>query len=97
MYPPFKESTSSFSLLSLGRSKACDVVIGIDETLWEKNDANLTGLVDLLQAHVDFANRVFTSQVMTEESGFEDVYFRLARVQVIFGSCDGFEVKHCPL
>lgn len=78
-----------------GRSKACDVVIGIDETLWEKNDANLTGLVDLLQAHVDFANRVFTSQVMTEESGFEDVYFRLARVQVIFGSCDGFEDRNC--
>ena len=35
-----------------GRTKACDVLIAIDEPLWERHDRNMTQLTDLAKAHV---------------------------------------------
>lgn len=82
------------SPLSDDRNRACEILIGIDEPLFEEYNNNLTSVVDLAQKHVDALNDIFITQVFTSGSD-TDRYFHLARVQVMFGSCDGFEIDNC--
>jgi len=70
-----------------GRRKACDVLIGIDQTLWEQNDKNITVLVQLAKDHVRGLNKLFSEQVFIED--FNAYYFNLNRVEIVFGSCEG--------
>lgn len=65
----------------LGRSKACNVLISVDEPLWEHRDKNMTSLLESAQGLVDNVNRVFSTQVFTEGTG-RDIYFRISRIQV---------------
>lgn len=69
-----------------GRSKACDVLIAIDQTLWEHHDRNMTVLVNLAKDHVEGLNRIYSQQVFIDE--FDDYYFHLKRVQLAFGICE---------
>ena len=52
-----------------------------------KYDRNMTYIQQLAQDHVDILNEVFISQVFNFGS-HTDRYFRLARLQVMFGSCN---------
>jgi len=74
-------------------SRACNVLIGIDENLYELKGRNMTDLVDLAQTHVNRVNSIYKQDVFVGE--YEDMYFRLARVQVMFGSCASFRYENC--
>ena len=68
------------------RSRACEVFIGVDETLFDHFERNMTTVVQFAQAHVDELNNIFIKQVFGKDS---DRYFRLSRVQVVFINCVG--------
>jgi len=78
-----------------GRKRACEVLFAVDDVLWEKRNRNMTYLVDTAKFLVNKLNGIFIPQIFTKP--FDDLYFRLARVQVVFGLCDvGFEEeKNC--
>lgn len=78
-----------------GRNKACDVLIAIDQPLWEQHDKNMTLLVDLAKEHVQGLNRIYSQQVFVDN--YESYYFHLKRVQVAFGICEShlFDEKNC--
>jgi len=75
------------------KTRACDILIGIDDNLYELKEKNMSALVDLAQTHIDAVNKIYNKAVFVDE--FSDVYFRLARVQVMFGSCDTFRYENC--
>ena len=81
------------------RSQVCNLLVGIDEPLRLKYNKNMTALIDLVQKHVDYANEIFTKQVLNEDANSEDqnIYFWLQRIQVMFGSCEslGSIDKNC--
>lgn len=78
-----------------GRNKACDVLIAIDQPLWEHHDKNMTLLVDLAKDHVKGLNRIYSRQVFADS--YDSYYFHLKRVQVAFGICEShlFDEKNC--
>ena len=46
-------------LISLeGRNKACDVLVAVDESLYNRHDGNMTFLVDLAKQHIKVGNSV---------------------------------------
>ena len=69
-----------------GRNKACDVLIGIDEPLWINRNKNMPELVELSKDFINGLNRIFGSQVFTGD--FQQYYFNLKRVEIVFGSCE---------
>ena len=69
-----------------GRNKACDVLIGIDEPLWIKRNKNMPEIVELSKDFINGLNRIFGSQVFTGD--FQQYYFNLKRVEIVFGSCE---------
>ena len=69
-----------------GRNKACDVLIGIDEPLWRNRNKNMSELVELSKDFINGLNRIFGSQVFTGD--FQQYYFNLKRVEIVFGSCE---------
>ena len=62
------------------RRKACEMLISFDEPFWEYKEKNMTELIDIATKHVEKLNQVFTEQVFVGE--YNEIYFRLARVQV---------------
>ena len=62
------------------RSKACDMLISFDEPFWEIKDRNMTELIGIANNHVQKLNDVFFEQIFIDD--YNDLYFRLARVQV---------------
>lgn len=74
--------------------RACSIFIGIDEPLFNRLGKNMTAAVKLAQDQVDELNIIFSEQVFDSGSDGER-YFRLGRVQVIFGLCDG--IANCTL
>jgi len=76
------------------KTRACDILIGIDDNLYELKEKNMSALVDLAQTHIDAVNKIYNKAVFVDE--FSDVYFRLARVQVMFGSCDTSDTRTAP-
>ena len=46
-----EEENSPISLN--GRDRACDVLIAIDEPLWERYDQNISQVVDLAKDHIE--------------------------------------------
>ena len=75
------------------RDQACDLLIGVDESLWREHDKNMTEVKKFLQFHVDFANEVYGDQVFTEGNGYPRIYFRLKRIQVMFET-EWFHVRN---
>ncbi|XP_023333656.1 disintegrin and metalloproteinase domain-containing protein 10 [Eurytemora carolleeae] len=75
------------------KSRSCDVLIGIDEDFYIQHDRNMTQLVDLAQTHIDRVNQIYHQAVFVDD--FADIYFRLARVQVMFGPCASFKYENC--
>lgn len=69
-----------------GRNKACDVLVAVDESLYNRHDGNMTFLVDLAKQHIKGLNQIFASQVFVEQH--ESYFFNLKRVQVAFGICE---------
>ena len=65
-----------------GRSRSCDILFAVDEPLWDLRDHNMTYMVEMANHMVDSLNEIFTEQVFT--GAFDDLYFRLARVQVSY-------------
>ena len=41
-----------------GRNKACDVLVAVDESLYNRHDGNMTFLVDLAKQHIKVGNSV---------------------------------------
>jgi hypothetical protein len=70
-----------------GRNQACDVLIGIDQPLWLKNSKNVTIVQELAKNHIAGLNGIFAQQVFTGQ--YASHYFRLKRVEIVFGSCEG--------
>ena len=62
------------------RRKACEMLISFDEPFWEYKEKNMTELIDIATKHVEKLNQVFTKLVFVGE--YNEIYFRLARVQV---------------
>ena len=62
------------------RNKACDMLISFDEPFWENKERNMTELVRIANHHVQKLNDVFIEQIFIDD--YDDLYFRLARVQV---------------
>ena len=91
---PLTTSTTTKSLVK-GRARACNVLVGIDEPLYEEFDQNMTNLIAMAQDHFNFVNNIFAEQVFTDDNGFGDVYFNVARVQVFFGTCDALHDRNC--
>jgi hypothetical protein len=58
--------------------RACNIFIGIDQSLLIKHNSSLRAVVELARDHVDALNRIYTSQVFKDNR-----YFRLTRVQVM--------------
>ena len=56
------------------------MLFAVDDVLWETRDRNMTHLVDMAHFMVNSLNDIFTSQVFKDD--YDDLYFRLARVQV---------------
>ena len=52
----------------------------MDDVLWEKRNRNMTYLVDTAKFLVNKLNGIFIPQIFSKP--FDDLYFRLARVQV---------------
>ena len=77
---------SDFNAL-VGRNKACNVLIGIDEPLWSHHEKNMTCIVQLAKDHINGLNKIFSEQVFIED--YKHYYFNLKRVEVVFGSCEG--------
>jgi len=76
------------------RKRACEILFAVDDVLWEKRHKNMTHLVDMAHFMVNGLNDIFIPQVFKEK--FNDIYFRLARVQVVFGLCDvGYGSANC--
>ena len=78
------------------RKKACNVLIGIDEPLWRHHDQNMTELVQLAKNHIIGLNKIYSQQVFIDD--YDQIYFNLKRVEVVFGSCQGpifEENKNC--
>ena len=57
-------------------------ICSIDEPLYNHYERNMTALLGMAEAHVAFANKIFSEQVFTEEEGLADRYFRIGRIQV---------------
>ncbi len=70
-----------------GRSKACDLFVGVDEPLYLRHGRNMSSLVSAALRHVSAANAVFARDVFTGD-GHGGRYLRLKRVQVMYGVCD---------
>ena len=85
------KTSSSSSPTWENRTRACEVFIGVDETLFDVLERNMSEVVQFVQNHVDELNNIFIPQVFNRSTGHKDRYFRLSRVQVIFGNCVGFE------
>ena len=69
------------------RNQACNIFIGVDEIMFDLLERNMTDIVLYVQDHVDELNNIFTEEVFDFGSD-SNRYFRLSRVQVIFGMCD---------
>lgn len=78
---------------SENKTRTCDVLIGIDEPLYDHYNKNLSQLVDLARDHITQVNHIYKEAVFVER--FQDLVFRLARVQVMFGSCAAFRYENC--
>lgn len=77
-----------------GRTKACEVLFAVDDVLWEKRGRNMTYLEETANFMVNKLNDIFVPQVFVEP--YDDLYFRLARIQVVFGLCDvGYGSDNC--
>ncbi|XP_040566726.1 disintegrin and metalloproteinase domain-containing protein 10 [Lepeophtheirus salmonis] len=78
------------------RTRICNLMIGVDEPFWARHGKNMSQIEELAQEHVKVLNEIFTKQVLNE-SPYDDIEFRLQRLQVMFGSCDSFEntVTNC--
>ena len=74
-----KADTSGESVTA-GRTKSCDILMAIDEPLWEHKDRNMTELEETAHLLVDKLNDIFAKQIFIEAN--DNLYFRLARVQV---------------
>ncbi|QQP53530.1 Disintegrin and metalloproteinase domaincontaining protein 10like, partial [Caligus rogercresseyi] len=68
--------------ISFGEARICNLLIG--------HGKNISLIQDLALEHVRVLNSIFKAQVLNQ-SPFNDVEFRLGRLQVMFGSCDAFE------
>ena len=73
--------------------RACNVVVGIDEPLYDLYDKNMTALTALVGEHFGQVNEIYRRSVFADH--YEDVYFRVARIQVMFGSCASFKYENC--
>jgi len=90
--PPSALAEVAASLVA-GRSRSCDILMAIDEPLWDLRDRNMTHFVETSKYLVQHLNTKFIQQVFL--APYDDLYFRLARVQVLFGSCDVFVNENC--
>jgi len=75
------------------KRRACKVFAGIDEPLYKQYDSNLTYFTDLIQTHFDRVNEIYDRKVFAGD--LADVHFKLARIQVMFGSCASFKYENC--
>jgi len=77
-----------------GKTKACEVLFAVDDVLWEKRERNMTYLEEMAQFMVNRLNDIFVPQVFVDDH--DELYFRLGRVQVVFGLCDvGYGSENC--
>lgn len=103
---PFPLPSSPFHFLSLllllllstvccseNKTRVCEVLVGIDEPLYEHYNKNLSQLVVLASEHIAQVNQLYSQAVFVEQ--YSDLEFRLARVQVMFGSCASFRYENC--
>ena len=63
-----------------GRTRSCDILMAIDDVLWEQRERNMTDLVETAHHLVDQLNNIFVKQIFS--GPYDYLYFRLARVQV---------------
>lgn len=76
------------------RTRACEVLFAVDDKLWEKRGKNMSHLAETAHFMVNRLNDIFVSQVFIDD--YDDLYFRLARIQVVFGLCDvGYGSENC--
>ena len=62
--------------------------MGVDEPVYNKYDRNMDEITRMVNRQFDAVNQIFGQRVFSGPE-WGDVYFRVARVFVVFNSCDG--------
>ena len=76
--------------------KVCNVLVGIDEPLYNHHQQNLSQLTELVEDHFDGVNSIFrNNETGVFRDSLADISFKVGRIQVMFGSCDSFKYENC--
>ncbi len=71
-----------------GRTKACELLIGIDYPLFNNIKNSTSEARILAETHVQELNKIFAQQVFIDD--YSSYYFRLKRIEIVYDSCKGF-------
>lgn len=88
------EAVPKTSTEAVPKTTPCKVLVGIDEPLYNKYyDKDMPAIVDNVNKHFDQINQIYNEKIFTGDLG--GVYFKVARIQVMFGSCDAIKYENC--
>ena len=70
---------------SIRKTHACEMLIAIDGSLYEKFDKNMHVVSEYVQGLVKELNRFFDINVFTEDC--DGIYFQVKEIRIMFGFC----------
>ena len=79
---------SSFVIIEGYRDKACDMLIVIDETLFESFNKDMRVMINLVDEHVDGLNQIFQRSVFKGQ--YSRYYFHAKNIELWYDFCE-----HC--
>ena len=74
------------------RTEACEMLIAIDEPLYENFNRNFENLTKVVKLHVQELNNIFQKSVFKGEK-YEKVYFRIKEIRFLSEFCAGCQLS----
>ena len=83
-------------MMTVSSDRVCEVLVGVDEPLFNKYDKNISFIVNYVEDHFDGVNQIFkNNKTGPFKDKYSDLRFKVKRVQVMFGSCDTIRHVNC--
>ena len=77
------------------RTKACEMLIAIDEPLYDLFNGNIQNLTKMAKDHVEELNKLFHKSVFDGKK-YENIYFRIKEIRFLFEFCEECLSKDNP-